>query len=48
MGMIAYALIWIAGIAGAVYLGMNEHPVLAFIILFAIASISIETNKGDD
>lgn len=45
MAMIAYAIIWCAGISGAVFLAMHDNPWLGFGMLMLISGVTIKTRK---
>lgn len=44
--LMMYAAVAIAGIAGAVHLGMNDHPILAVILLLVVSGLSVKTGKA--
>ncbi len=45
VALLAYAAIWVAAIAGAVHLTINDHPFVAAFLLLVVTSISFKTGK---
>lgn len=43
---LAWALVMTAVVAGVVYLGMNDHPVLAVFLMLAGFSLSVKSGKA--
>ena len=44
--LMMYAAVAVSGIAGAVHLGMNDHPVLAVLLMLVVAGLSVKTGKA--
>lgn len=46
--MLLISLIFIAGMAGFVFLAFTSHPVMAFLFLLLLGSLKIKVGEDDD